>query len=189
VPGLEKVNPVHTKGDYFLFYGRLSREKGVDTLIQAAQQAGIRLKLAGTGSLSEKYGSSPDPRIEFLGHQTGAALWKLVSQASFVLVPSEWYENNPLTILEAYGLGKPVIGSRIGGIPEIVQDGQSGFLFEPGNINELAALLKKAADMDELEYQRMSMSARRFANKTFEPEKHYAQLIKIYTETIQAFNN
>ncbi len=189
VPGLEKVNPVHTKGDYFLFYGRLSREKGVDTLIQAAQQAGIRLKLAGTGSLSEKYDSSPDPRIEFLGHQTGAALWKLVSQASFVLVPSEWYENNPLTILEAYGLGKPVIGSRIGGIPEIVQDGQSGFLFEPGNINELAALLKKADDMDELEYQRMSMSARRFANKTFEPEKHYAQLIKIYTETIQAFNN
>src|SRR5690606_27073582 len=98
----------------------------------------------------------PDPRIEFLGHQTGAALWKLVSQASFVLVPSEWYENNPLTILESYGLGKPVIGSRIGGIPEIVQDGQSGFLFEPGNINELATLLKKAADMDELEYQRMS---------------------------------
>ncbi len=189
VPGLEKVNPVHTKGDYFLFYGRLSREKGVDTLIQAAKQAGIRLKLAGTGSLSEKYSSNPDSRIEFLGHQTGAALWKLVSQASFVLVPSEWYENNPLTILEAYGLGKPVIGSRIGGIPEIVQDGQTGFLFEPGNTNELAERLRKANDMNDTDYQRMSMSARRFANRTFDPETHYQQLIKIYTETIQAFNN
>lgn len=189
VPGLEKVNPVHTKGDYFLFYGRLSREKGVDTLIQAAKQAGIRLKLAGTGSLSEKYSSNPDSRIEFLGHQTGAALWKLVSQASFVLVPSEWYENNPLTILEAYGLGKPVIGSRIGGIPEIVQDGQTGFLFEPGNTNELAKRLRKANDMNDTDYQRMSMSARRFANRTFDPETHYQQLIKIYTETIQAFNN
>ena len=74
-------------------------------------------------------------------------------------------------------------------MPEIVQDGESGFLFEPGSINELATLLKKAAEMDEIEYQRMSMSARRFANKNFEPERHYQQLIKIYTETIQAFNN
>lgn len=189
IPGLEKVNPVHTKGGYFLFYGRLSREKGVDTLIQAAIKSGIHLKLAGTGSLSEKYSSNPHPQIEFLGHQTGAALWELVSHASYVVVPSEWYENNPLTILEAYGLGKPVIGARIGGIPEIVQDGETGYLFEPGNIDELSAKLAEASATDADTYQQLSMAARRFANKHFEPQKHYEQLVKIYTETIHQFNN
>lgn len=189
IPSLEKVNPIHTKGGYFLFYGRLSREKGVDTLIQAAIKSGIPLKLVGTGSLSEKYSSNPHPQVEFLGHQTGAALWELVSQASFVVVPSEWYENNPLTILESYGLGKPVIGARIGGIPEIVQDGETGYLFEPGNVDDLAAKLSEAAATDADTYQRLSMAARRFANRHFDPKKHYDQLIKIYSETLQTSNN
>lgn len=184
IPRLEKVNPVHTKGAYFLFYGRLSREKGVDTLIQAAIKTGIPLKLVGTGSLSEKYENSSYPNIEFLGHQTGDALWNLVSQASFVVVPSEWYENNPLTILESYGFGKPVIGARIGGIPEVVVHGETGFLFEPGNAEELSAVLKTAAEKTDEEYRLFSTNARQFANRTFEPEKHYQDLIRIYEQNI-----
>ena len=71
--------------------------------------------------------------IEFLGYKTGHELSELIRHASFVIVPSEWYENNPLTILEAYSQGKPVIGSAIGGIPEIIDEGKTGFLFEAGN--------------------------------------------------------
>jgi glycosyltransferase involved in cell wall biosynthesis len=189
IPELEKVKPVHNKGSYFLFYGRLSREKGVDTLIQAAIQAGIPLKLVGTGSLSEKYESHSYPNIEFLGHKSGDELWNLVSHASFVVVPSEWYENNPLTVLESYGLGKPVIGAAIGGIPEIVKHGRTGFLFDPGDVKDLTGILNEAIDLTEEEYLEFSRNARKFAETNFEPGKYYNELIKIYQETIQQHKN
>lgn len=188
VPGLEKIAPVHTKGGYFLFYGRLSREKGVETLIRAAQEAGIPLKIVGTGSLSEKYKNSRFANIEFLGHRTGEDLWNLVKQASFVVVPSEWYENNPLTILEAYSLGKPVIGSAIGGIPEIIRDGHTGYLFPAGDEVALTTRLKQAAALSDEAYTHLSHQARQFANENFEPEKNYQTLIGIYQSVIHNYN-
>jgi glycosyltransferase involved in cell wall biosynthesis len=93
--------------------------------------AGIRLKVVGTGSHYEKYIAANYKNIEFLGYKSGRELSELIRQASFVIVPSEWYENNPLTILEAYSHGKPVIGSRIGGIPEIIEEVKPGFFLKP----------------------------------------------------------
>lgn len=189
VPGLEKIEPVHTKGSYFLFYGRLSREKGVETLIHAAQQSGIPLKVVGTGSLSEKYENNRFANIEFLGHRTGDELWNLVKNASFVVVPSEWYENNPLTILEAYSLGKPVIGSRIGGIPEIIRDEQTGYLFPAGDEVALTTKLKQAADLSQEAYTQLSVQARQFALDHFEPEKNYQELMNIYQSVINNYKH
>jgi glycosyltransferase involved in cell wall biosynthesis len=184
VPDLDKIAPTIIRGDYFLFYGRLSREKGVETLLKAAQKAGIRLKVVGTGNLYEKFIAANYKNIEFLGYKSGKELDDLIRHASFVIVPSEWYENNPLTILEAYSHGKPVIGSAIGGIPEIIDDTKTGFLFESGNEAQLSETLVKADQLSEAEFQRMSMSAREFANSHFEPEKHYNDLMKIYTELL-----
>jgi glycosyltransferase involved in cell wall biosynthesis len=184
VPGLHQITPTNTKGTYFLFYGRLSREKGVETLLKAAQKAGIRLKVVGTGNLYEKYVAASYKNIEFLGYKTGRELEGLVKNASFVVVPSEWYENNPLTILEAYSQGKPVIGSAIGGIPEIIEEGKTGFLFEAGNEEQLTKCLVTADRMDVPGYERMSTAARAFANRHFEPEQHYEQLLTIYSELL-----
>ena len=184
VPDLDKITPTIIKGDYFLFYGRLSREKGVDTLIKAAEKTGIRLRVVGTGSLYEKYIAATYKNIEFLGYKSGRELEDLIRQASFVIVPSEWYENNPLTILEAYSHGKPVIGSAIGGIPEIIDEGKTGLLFESGNEAQLTEALVKAEQLSEADYQKMSMSAREFAISHFHPEQHYNDLMNIYTELL-----
>jgi glycosyltransferase involved in cell wall biosynthesis len=184
VPDLDKIVPTTIKGDYFLFYGRLSREKGIDTLIKAAEKAGTRLKVVGTGSLYEKYIAASYKNIEFLGYKTGHDLSELIRLASFVLVPSEWYENNPLTILEAYSHGKPVIGSAIGGIPEIIDEGKTGFLFEPGNEAQLVERLLKAEQMTQANYHEMSMKAREFAQTHFHPGSHYRDLVAIYKEVI-----
>jgi glycosyltransferase involved in cell wall biosynthesis len=184
VPDLDKIVPTTSKGDYFLFYGRLSREKGVDTLLKAAEKAGITLKVVGTGSLYEKYIAANYKNIEFLGYKSGHELSELIRHAGFVIVPSEWYENNPLTILEAYSHGKPVIGSRIGGIPEIIEEGVTGFLFEAGNQSQLTDALMKADLLSGDDYQKMSNAARAFAGAHFNPDTHYNELINIYKELV-----
>ena len=121
--------------------------------------------------------------IEFLGYKSGHELSELIRHASFVIVPSEWYENNPLTILEAYSHGKPVIGSRIGGIPEIIVEGKTGFLFEAGN----QAQLKRCAGKSRFAFRKMiikkcQMAARDFAGSHFNPDTHYNELMNIYKE-------
>ena len=184
VPELDNIVPASTKGNYFLFYGRLSREKGIDTLLKAAQKTNINLKIVGTGNLYEKYISSSYNNVEFLGYKSGNELTALIRQASFVIVPSEWYENNPLTILEAYSHGKPVIGSRIGGIPEIIDEGETGFLFEAGDATQLTDVLLKADQVSDTEYARMSGAARNFAASHFNPDKHYEDLMNIYNELV-----
>jgi glycosyltransferase involved in cell wall biosynthesis len=121
-----------------------------------------------------------------MGHQSGQALKDLIDGAFFILVPSEWYENNPMTVLEAYASGKPVIGSKIGGIPEIIMHNETGFLFEPGNQEELSRLLVQAMEMDEDSYARMANQARKFAERQFSPAQHYEQLIEIYQKVLHA---
>ncbi|WP_423127240.1 glycosyltransferase [Gaoshiqia sp. Z1-71] len=180
VPVLEKIEPINVPGDYFLFYGRLSREKGIHSLVNAATGTDISLKIVGEGPLFRKYKDSSSHNIKFFGYKSGDELWNLVKMASFIVVPSECYENNPMTILEAYSYGKPVIGSRIGGIPEIIEHGRTGFLFEHGNINQLKEILESARRMSPEQYRIMSENARQFADTYFSPALHYDRLISIY---------
>jgi glycosyltransferase involved in cell wall biosynthesis len=183
-PDLNSIIPNNIKGSYFLYYGRLSREKGVQTLIESALNAKISLKIVGNGPLMEQYSVRYLDNIEFLGFKNGEELWNLVRNASFVIVPSEWYENNPLTIIEAYSYGKPVIGARIGGIPEIIEENKTGFLFEPGDVVELEKLLLKAKFLSSTEYEEMSVYARAFADIHFNPNIHYQELISVYENMI-----
>jgi glycosyltransferase involved in cell wall biosynthesis len=188
-PGINSIEPSEEKGNYFLYFGRISREKGIISLIQAASRAKVALKIVGTGPMYEQLKEEKSENVEFLGYKRGEELWSLIRNASFIVVPSEWYENNPLTIVEAYSLGKPVIGAKIGGITEIVEENMTGYLFDPGNISALEKVLLQADRMSTGEYQNMSKHARLFAENNFNPESHYKELIGIYKDVIDNKNH
>lgn len=175
---------------YFLYFGRLSHEKGITVLIDAlASTPGIRLKIAGTGPLDAMLRqrvaeAGMADRVEFLGFKTGRELTDLIAGAYFVVVPSVWYENNPMTIIEAYAQATPVIGSRIGGIPEIIVDGTTGYQAEAFSADDLAACLRRASQLTSEGYAAMSAEALRFAKLNFSPEQYYPKLIDFYTKII-----
>jgi len=189
-PGAKNITPDHLKGEYFLYYGRLSTEKGIKTLVKAWKKLDGRykLKIAGDGrlhtELEKEIHEHKEGNIELLGYRTREELAGITSKASFVIVPSECYENNPMTIIEAYSMGKPVIGSNVGGIPEILNDKETGFLFEMKNVEDLISTVLHAYSVTGKEYESLSKAAWRFANENFSEESHYSQLIKIYTGAI-----
>lgn len=175
------------KGDYFLYFGRLSVEKGINTLISAfSGNKSHSLKIAGTGPLKEfvENAAGQNANISYLGFRKGKDLEELIKNASFIMMPSECYENNPLSVVEAYSLGKPVIGSRIAGIPELIKEGENGFLFEPGNRESLMAAIEASVDIKGSVYQSFSRSVYDFGRFNFDIDQHYSGLIKIFTDVI-----
>ncbi|ACT08362.1 glycosyl transferase group 1 [Dickeya chrysanthemi Ech1591] len=170
---------------YFLFIGRLSREKGVATLAQAHQQMRnkIPLKIAGNGPLYNDL-VARFPNAEFLGYkQQGAELNTLIKQARAVIVPSEYYENCSMSVLESMAFAKPVVGGRIGGIPEQIRDNIDGVLFEPGNVQALADVLDDLA-LNPQKAQKMGLSARQRLSEKYSLDKHTASLLALYQEII-----
>ncbi len=175
--------PSFQPGDYFFYFGRLAIEKGLSTLIRAASEAQVKLRIAGTGPeestlrfLAEELGGD----IQFLGFVSGDRLWQWVREARAVVVPSEWYENAPMSVLEAYAGGKPVIGARIGGIPEMVWDGGTGALFDSGNTDSLGAVLRMFANLPNAEVLRMGMAARDRVIRTFTPKHYLDGMLRLY---------
>ena len=120
------------KKDYVLYFGRFSKEKGIDTLIRVCKELpDVQFIFAGTGPLESEL--SGIPNIKNVGFQRGEALEKLIREARFSVYPSEWYENCPFSVMESQMYGTPVLGANIGGIPELIQVGKTGDLFESGN--------------------------------------------------------
>lgn len=162
---------------YCCYVGRLSPEKGVETLLKAAGEAGIELRVAGGGpmhdELASRYGSN---RITFLGMQGRDNVEQLLRGAAVSVMPSECYENNPLSVIESLCLGTPVVGARIGGIPELISTAD-GLLFESGNSNSLKQALLTAT---QTSWDRNGIAQR--ASLRFNPDTHYRQLVKIYGE-------
>lgn len=184
-PSLKLKKQNSKKENYFLYAGRISREKGIKTLLKAFScLPDINLKIAGTGEGMEEYKNLASPNVTFLGFQKGEELREIIANASFIMVPSEWYENNPMAIIEAYSLGKPVIASNIGGIPEIVKDKTTGFLFESGNVEDLTQQIYKANEISEVAYKIMSDNAVLYANQEFSSEVHYQKLMEIYQDVL-----
>ncbi len=141
------VDPVEQKEvekkDYVLYFGRYSKEKGIATLVQAAKELPeIPFVFAGSGPLEPLLVGVPN--IRNVGFQTGEALEMLIRQAKFTVYPSEWYENCPFSVMESQMYGTPVLGANIGGIPELIREGETGELFESGNCTEL---MKEIADL------------------------------------------
>ena len=172
-------------GAYFLYFGRLSGEKGVETAVRAAALARVPLAVAGDGPLREALERSvaeSGADVRFLGFQRGEALAALVRGSRAVLVPSECYENAPLALIEAYAAGKPVVGSRLGGIPELVDEERTGWLFEAANVDALAALLGRIHAAPDPALRAMGMDARRQVERDFSRARYLRGMIELYRE-------
>jgi len=174
---------------YGLYFGRLSDEKGLLTLLKALKLCPeIPFYIAGSGpqekELKEFAGMTGLRNATFLGFKKGEDLKKLVQEASFTVIPSEWYENCPMSVIESLALGTPVIGSRIGGIPELVRDGVTGFTFTPGDSKDLSAKIKNFAANPML-IENYGKNARKIAEKEYNPATHYSGLMKIYETAIR----
>ena len=155
------------KKDYILYFGRYSQEKGVKTLIAAAKQLpDIPFVFAGTGPLAPLLEGIPN--IKNVGFQTGEALEMLIREARFTVCPSEWYENCPFSVMESQLYGTPVLGANIGGIPELVRNGE---LFESGNLEDLVEKLQKMWREDKNEKEKLPfLSIGEYAEKIYPQE-------------------
>ncbi len=183
-----------TDKGYAVYFGRISREKGVATLVQAFRlmrtqmgsgvEGGLGLKVIGEGPLRQELMTAA-PEVDFPGHVSGERLKDLVREASFVVVPSEWYENCSMSLLEAMACAKAVVGSRVGGIPEQVTDGQTGFLFEKGDAQDLARKMSLLAG-DEALRGRLGLQARRKVEAEYSLEGHCQRLLKIYQDLLSS---
>lgn len=168
--------------NYALYFGRLSPEKGVRTLIDAAVQADIKLIVLGTGSIEEelKTYAKDKKNVEFKGFQQGEALQNYIRRARCVVLPSEWYENGPYSAMEAMALGKPLIVSNHGGLPELVEDHVNGYIYREKS--ELPEKLKKLMSLPAEEYEKMCDSSFKRARALFDPEQYVKKLIALYNE-------
>jgi glycosyltransferase involved in cell wall biosynthesis len=182
------VNPIAIPvepavGDYFLYFGRLSPEKGVATFIRAAAKAGVRVKIAGTGPIAaelEALTRATGADVEFVGFRSGRDLWRLVDACRAIVLPSEWYENAPMSAIEANLRGKAIIGSSIGGIPELIEPGETGWLFRSGDANDLADRLSVVAQMNTRDVEAVGKAAEATARLRHSPDVYYDKMIGIY---------
>jgi glycosyltransferase involved in cell wall biosynthesis len=185
-PGTIDMSAESAAGDYLLYLGRLSSEKGLKVLIEALNGREEKLKIAGNGpektaleSMIKEYGL--EKQIEFLGFKSKEELKEIVKKSSAIVVPSVWYENMPLAMLEALGAGKPVIASNIGGLPDIIKDKENGFLFEVGDVSGLRACLDSLKNSN---YEYLSQWARESV-KDLNRDAHLQELLRIYKEIIE----
>ena len=174
------------KGDYVLYFGRLAEEKGIDRILEACRLLpDIPFVIAGGGPLEDLCKSCTLPNVKYVGFKTGKELEELVAGALFTLHLSIWYENCPLALLESQSLGTPVLCNRIGGIPELVEEGKTGILndtFTPEAYAEtIAALYADKALLSE-----MAQNCLRKRESMMTLERYCDKLLALYTEVTEA---
>ena len=165
------------KDGYVLYFGRLSQEKGVKTLIEAAKLSGCHLVILGTGPQEAELKACAEgcANIEFKGFQTGEPLKNYIRGSRCVVLPSEWYENGPYSAMEAMAMGKPLIVSGNGGLPELVEDGVNGYIHASG-AEALAACIEKMQALPEQAYGEMTRAALAKAKELFSAENYVTQI-------------
>jgi glycosyltransferase involved in cell wall biosynthesis len=174
---VDKVkNPCFEKKDYYVYLGRVNEVKGVRTLCKAASTLPYKLIVIGGGELllelQEQYKTSD---IEFKGQMEWNDFRPIIEGAKFMVLPSEWSENNPLTVIESQSLGTPVLGARIGGIPELIEEGVTGMTFESGNVEDLKEKIELMWNAS-FNYKEIADNA----VKRYSSEAYYKELMKVY---------
>lgn len=186
---LENISPININKinkeikEYFLYFGALEQEKGIDLLIKAGAESKRLIKIAGTGKAENELRNLAlklKADVEFLGQLQGSKLHQVIAESLAVVIPSRWPENMPLAAIEAMGLGKTVIASNIGGLSELIKTGVNGFLFPPEDWQGLAKYLKQLRVPEALEIGERAAASRK--NKT--EDWHYQKLITIYQAVI-----
>ena len=171
----------------FIYFGRLSPEKGIEILLKAFKAIpSANLKIAGDGPLKHRVlkHSNKFKNINYIGFKNKKELMGIVSSAKFTVVPSICYENNPLSVVESFSNSVPVIGSDYGGISELIDENKKGYLFKMGDPNSLMVSIRKAIDIHPKSYEKMKSVCLQFAKTNFGSEYHYRRLIGIYNKVI-----
>ncbi len=182
--------PEYTPGNYIVYFGRLSHEKGVKTLFQAVRKVPqVKLKVIGAGPeqnhLAEYISKKQIKNIELLGPLFGSELFEVIRKARFVVVPSQWYENYPMSVLESMALGKPVLAASSGGLKEMVTENYNGWFFEAGNIRDLRHKIIKIYDDNKL-LEQLGLNARRTVEQKNSSEKYYKKIFSIYESLVKS---
>ena len=180
--------PGEGRGGFALFVGRLSEEKGIRTLLAAWREVRgkIPLKIVGDGPMAGEVEAllPSTPGVEWLGRKPVDEALALMGQAAFLVMPSEWYEGLPLTILEAYAKGLPVLAGRIGAMSSLIRDGHTGLHFQPGNPLDLAAKAQWLFS-HPAELARMRRAAREEFETKFAGESNNRIMMEIYAEAVR----
>jgi len=180
------------KGGYAVFVGRLSAEKGLDTLLKAWPHLGgdVPLKLLGNGPMATvlQDAAAKDSSIQWLGHVSLDAVYELVGEAMFLVLPSRCYETFSMAIVEAFAKGTPVVVSKLGAMAAIVDDGRTGLHFRPGDPADLAAKVRQIL-ADPLELARMRRAARLEFDQKYTADSSYKSLMAIYQRALSGRSN
>ena len=180
---LDKYQPDFNAGKGFLYFGRLGHEKGLATLIKAAALAKVNLVFVGKGPEKEslqQLAQELNVNTKFLGYLSGEKLYSAIRQARTIVLPSEWYENAPISVMEAYALGVPVIGADIGGIKELIQEGKTGISFESGSVDSLAQSLRKMHKEPDSGIEEMGRAGRAWVESEFTASLFRDRLLNLY---------
>jgi glycosyltransferase involved in cell wall biosynthesis len=172
-------------GDAFVYVGRLVPEKGVATLIKAAARVRVPLRIIGTGPEEERLrelATRLGGVVEFTGYLTGPALRAAVGSARAVVIPSEWYENAPVSVMEASASQRPVIGADIGGIPELIRESETGFVFQSADVDSLAAILERVQGLSPERLRNMGRAGREWMRTDFDPSSYRERMLGVYRE-------
>ncbi|RKU37235.1 glycosyltransferase family 1 protein [Candidatus Poribacteria bacterium] len=180
------ITPNFSEGDYILYFGRVHRSKGILTLIEAAVPlTDVPIYIVGDGEamlevqqIIEKNGAK---HIHLLGFKQGDELRELILNSLCTVLPSEWYENCPMSVLESYAYGKPVIGADIGGIPELIVDGVDGFLVPSGEQETLRDRLLWMSE-HKSEAAEMGRIGRYKMETEFNADIHYERIMNVYQQ-------
>ncbi len=174
-----------------VYAGRLTPEKGIETLLDAWRQLGgtIPLRIIGAGPLADRVRAfaAETPNVTYDGWVDRTRLKEIFLESSFLVVPSTWYEGMPLNVLEAYACGLPVIASNIGGLSEIVRDGQTGLQIAPADGADLAAKVRWAVS-HPLDWERMRRQARCEFELKYSDEPAYWGMMQVYHAAIGRFS-
>ncbi len=181
----EELAPSGSYDDYSVFMGRIAKEKGIALLSDTFKNfPELKLKIIGSGPryrvLKDFVAKNHMANIELLGFIGNEKRFQILKRAMFLIFPSNWYENFPYVLIESLSLGIPVIASRIGGIPEVIEEGKTGLLFQPGNLEELREKISVLAGNRKL-LASMRSEARRTALQKYSEEKGYEALWEIYS--------
>ncbi len=186
---IEDYNIETTNNNYALYVGRLSKEKGILKLVEAFSRLDNRkLYIAGDGPekneieriIKEK---NLQNNIKLLGFLKQEEVKKYISEASFVVIPSIWYENCPYSILETQAIGKPVIGANIAGIPELVKDKENGLIYDYDNVDELEKSMKLLFENEKLANE-YGENAKKYAKNNYDKEIYYKKINNIYEKIV-----
>jgi glycosyltransferase involved in cell wall biosynthesis len=179
--------PGEGTGGYAVFVGRLSAEKGVETLLEAWRHLGgsVPLRLVGDGPLAGavREAAAKDASIQWLGNVPLEAVYTLVGEATFLVLPSQCYENFPRVVIEAFAKGTPVIASKLGGMAEIVDDGRTGLHFTPGDPADLAKKVRSIL-ADRLKLAHLRQAARQRFDQYFTADTNHKSLMAIYEKAL-----